>query len=119
MKYLYITLLIGSFLKADNMGSLLFHGNCITCHSETKSISAPSILKIKEHYFKAFSDRDMFIEYMSQWVLLPKKESSIMLHAVDKYSLMPELAFDIETLKSIAAYIYDTDFKKEHSGHKE
>ena len=31
--------------------------------------------------------------------------------AIKKYELMPELGYDLDTLKSIAEYIYDTDFK--------
>ena len=31
--------------------------------------------------------------------------------AIKKYELMPELGYDIDTLRSIAEYIYDTDFK--------
>lgn len=55
---------------------------------------------------------------MSEWVEHPKKETSIMLDAVQKHGLMPELGFDRETLQTIAEYIYETDFTKKHSGHK-
>jgi len=55
---------------------------------------------------------------MSDWVLKPKEETSIMLHSIKKYKLMPELGYDLSTLEEISAYIYDTDFNKEHEGHK-
>ena len=92
------------------MGALLFNGNCITCHHETQSISAPSISLIKENYFRAFPDEKEFVAYMSTWVLHPNEETSLMLDAVSEYKLMPELAYERETLQEIATYIYKTDF---------
>lgn len=112
-------LLLGSSLHADSMGALLFHGNCITCHAETKTLSAPSIIKVRENYLRAFPKKENFVDYMSTWVKHPKKESSIMLEAVEKHELMPELGYDKETLETISAYIYETDFTKKHAGHKE
>ena len=99
-------------LYADNFGSLYFHGNCVTCHDKSKDISAPSILKIQEHYKRAFPQRDDFIRYLSKWVKKPSQEGSIMLQSVKQYDLMPELAFEIDVLQEIAGYIYDTDFSK-------
>jgi hypothetical protein len=112
-------LLLSSGLNADNMGSLLFHGNCITCHAETKTLSAPSILEVRDNYLRAFPNKENFVGYMSTWIKNPQKETSLMLEAVDKHGLMPELGYDKETLETIAAYIYETDFTKKHTGHEE
>jgi hypothetical protein len=88
----------------------LFHGNCITCHHETKAISAPSIIEIREKYLSAFADKEEFVEYMATWVKEPKEETSLMLDAITKYGLMPNLNYELESLKDISAYIYETDF---------
>ena len=117
-KLTLLFLLFFSSVEASNYGSLLFHGNCITCHFETKAVSAPSVIDFKEKYKTAFPKKEDFVNYMSEWILHPKAETSIMLHAIEKYELMPELGFDIETLKIISEYIYDTDFKSAHEGHK-
>ncbi len=117
-KFFTLSLLFVSSLNAGDMRSLLFHGNCITCHDEHKSISAPSIDEIKENYLRAFPLKKDFIAYMSVWVVKPNTETSIMLDAIKKYELMPELGFDKSTLHEISSYIYDTDFSKEHEGHK-
>ncbi|MGB5963959.1 MAG: cytochrome C, partial [Sulfurimonadaceae bacterium] len=61
--------------------------------------------------------KEDFVKYMSTWVQHPNEETSIMRDAIEKHELMPELAFDLETLKTIAAYIYETDFTKKHEGH--
>ncbi len=116
------SIILASFLilafnaDADDKGSLLFHGNCITCHFETKTVSAPSVINIKQKYITAFAKKEDFVEYMSAWVHKPKEETSIMLEAVNKHGLMPELGFDIDALRAISAYIYETDFSKKKNG---
>ena len=119
LKNKIITLLLFSFvhLNAASLGSLLFHGNCITCHNELKDISAPSIISVRENYLRAFPKKEDFADYMSRWVTHPNEEGSLMLDAIKKYELMPLLGYEESTLKIIAEYIYDTDFTKEHEGH--
>ena len=114
-----ILLLSSVYLNAGSIGSLLFHGNCITCHFETKDDSAPSIMSVRENYLRAFPEKKDFVDYMSKWVLHPNTEGSLMLDAIKKYDLMPLLGYEESTLKIIAEYIYDTDFTKEHEGHKD
>ena len=117
--FISILLLSTVSLNAGSIGSLLFHGNCITCHFETKDDSAPSIMSVRENYLRAFPDKKDFVDYMSKWVLHPIKEGSLMLDAIKKYELMPLLGYEESTLNIIAEYIYDTDFTKEHEGHKD
>ena len=107
---LFVFCLFVSGIYASDDGSLLFHGNCVTCHHKTKAISAPSMIEIQKHYKEAFSEKEDFVNYMSNFVIKPKKEKSIMLYAIDKYALMPELAFDKDSLKEISSYIYRTNF---------
>ena len=114
-----VLLLSSVYLNAGSLGSLLFHGNCITCHHETKNMSAPSIISIRENYLRAFPKKDDFVAYMSKWVTQPNEEGSLMLDSIKKYELMPLLGYEESTLKIIAEYIYDTDFTKEHEGHKD
>ena len=118
-KYLYLTILLLSPLSAVDMRSLLFHGNCTTCHFETRTVSAPSVVEFKKNYLRAFPIKKDFVEHISLWVVKPKVETSIMLDAIKKHGLMLELGFDISTLREISAYIYDTNFTKEHEGHKD
>ena len=108
--FFLITIILNISIYADNYSSLLFHGNCITCHNPTKTISAPTMKTVKENYFRAFPLKKDFVEYMSKWVVHPNPTTSIMLDAIKKHQLMPELGYDIETIKLITAYIYDTDF---------
>ena len=117
-KYLISSLLAFSSLDADSIGSLLFHGNCTTCHFETKTVSAPSMVEVRKHYKTAFSKKKDFVKYMSRWVSNPDPKTSIMLQSIDKHGLMPHLGFEEEALKEIVEYIYDTDFTKSHAPKK-
>ncbi len=115
MKKLLIVLLYILNLEANNYQSLLFHGNCITCHFERKAVSAPSIQEIKLRYLSAFPKKENFVEYMSTWVKHPNTDTSLMSDAIEKYELMPELGYDMDTLKQISEFIYTHDFtKKDH-----
>ncbi|MDB2405534.1 cytochrome C [Arcobacteraceae bacterium] len=105
-------------LEANNYKSLLFHGNCTTCHFEHKAVSAPSITELKKQYLSAFPNRNDFVDYMSRWVQHPNPQTSLMNNAIKKYELMPELGFDLDTLKKISEYIYDTDFTQAHENHQ-
>ena len=66
----------------------------------------------------AFPNKEDFVAYMSEWVKDPNAGTSLMDGAIKKYELMPQLGYDLSTLKDISAYIYDTDFTKKHDGHK-
>ena len=101
---------------ADDIGGLLFHGNCVTCHYELEEKSAPSMMEVRKRYLQAFPDKKEFVKYLSEWVHHPSKERSIMQDAIEKHDLMPQLAYEKEVLEDIAAYIYETDFTKEHNG---
>ncbi|MEA3330974.1 MAG: cytochrome C [Campylobacterota bacterium] len=116
LKSTSIALLLCSQLSAASLGSLLFHGNCTTCHFETKTVSAPAVIDFREHYIRAFPKREDFVNYMSAWVANPDAKTSIMLQAIEEHGLMPQLGFDEEVLKDITGFIYDTDFTKEHEG---
>ena len=112
MKLIFLTSVFSFFylLQANEMSSLMFNGNCITCHKETETISAPSVVKFKKRYKAAFSKKEDFVEYMSTWVENPDAKISLMHDAIKKHGLMPHLAFDKEMLRDISAYIYDTNF---------
>lgn len=117
MKALFLLLIVSIFslCRAQNLGSLFFSGNCITCHHPTKTISAPSAAEVRRVYKQAFENKEEFISYMATWVKKPTLEGSLMHDAVEKYGLMPELAYDKETLRIISEYIYETDFTKHKS----
>lgn len=112
MRHIWLLFFTLAYLHASSAGELYFSGNCVTCHHPTKTISAPSVAEFKKRYKSAFADKKEFVNYMSKWVLKPTEKGSLMQDAIQKHGLMPELGFDEETLREIAAYLYDTDFTK-------
>lgn len=110
MKQFLIIILLSYNLLASSYPSLLFSGNCETCHKIGENISAPSINLIRKKYKEAFSNKEEFVKYMSEWVYSPNEQGSLMLDQVNKYGLMPHLSYDKKTLEEISSYIFDTEF---------
>jgi len=108
--YKMLFLLFFPFLVFADYGALLFHGNCITCHNETQSISAPSMREIRQNYLEVFSDKEDFVKYMSQFITTPDEELSIMKDKIKKYKLMPLLGYEKSVAQEISAYVYEKEF---------
>ena len=108
-KILYIACFFVTLANADER-ALLFYGNCVTCHHETESISAPSMEKVRRFYKNGFENRDDFIKYMSEFVIQPRVDNALMVEMVEKYQLMPLLGYEKDVVTDIVSYIYDTDF---------
>ena len=77
------------------------------------------MVQVRQRYKSAFPKKEDFVAYMSKWVMNPDAKTSLMDEAIKKYELMPLLGYEMEALKDITAFIYDTDFTKEHEGHKD
>lgn len=110
MRYIIFFTVLYTQMWASNYGSLLFDGNCVTCHHRTDTLSAPSIQDVRENYLRAFPEKKQFVSAMSTWVYSPNSTTSIMQDAIDKYGLMPLLSYDQATLEEISAYIYEMKF---------
>lgn len=110
MKTIVCLVIFLNYLYAGSYASLLYYGNCVTCHQIKSAKSAPSIIEVQLAYKNAFKNKETFVEYMSTWVLEPNEEGSLMHDAIEKYGLMPQLAYDKDVLKDIAVFIYETDF---------
>ena len=109
-KYLLLFTTSITLFGSNEMGGLLFDGNCVTCHYKLENRSAPAMIEVRRRYKKAFPIKKDFVKYLSEWVKNPSAQKSIMQDAIAKYELMPQLGYEKEVLQEIAAYIYDTDF---------
>jgi len=110
MKNIIIVLFATIYSFANSYNELLFNGNCVTCHFKNKAVSAPSMKEVKKRYITAFPNKKDFTNYMAKWVVRPNSSTSLMSDAILKYELMPELGFQLDTVKEISEYIYITDF---------
>ena len=111
-KILILSITLLSSLHASDLGHLLFHGNCTTCHFENKTVSAPSVADFRNIYLKKYPKKQDFTKAVTKFVNNPSEKSSLMPKAVKKHELMPHIDFEEDTLSIIVDYIYKTDFTK-------
>jgi len=109
MKKLILLLLIVINSSTANEARLLFFGNCIACHGEFGKKSAPHLSEVKGYYLLAYPKKEDFVNHLASWVFRPNRKKSLLPKAIDRYKLMPYLSIDIDTLKKIATYIYESD----------
>ena len=86
-------------------GKKLWERNCASCHGEG-SLSAPSMAQIATAYSADQLKVGEFSRNMLNFLKNPSRETSKMLAAVEKYSLMPKLAIPEKDLEEIAKYIH-------------
>ena len=110
MRILFIVVFAIVNSYASKYSELFFSGNCSSCHFKNTAVSAPSILEIKQRYITAFPKQEDFVNHMSTWVKKPNFKTSLMNDAIKKYEIMPELGFDLDTIKIISLYIYKNNF---------
>jgi hypothetical protein len=58
----------------------------------------------------AYPTKKEFVKKLSSWVANPDKKTAKLPQAINEFKqVMPYLGIDIEILKDIAEYLYDTD----------
>jgi len=107
-RVLLLSILLISTITA-NENRLLFFGNCIACHAEVGKKVAPHLIEVKGYYKMAYPKKEDFVNHLAKWVFKPNEESAKLPEAIKKYKLMPYLSIDLDTLKKIATYIYESD----------
>jgi len=113
MRILILAILLTNISFANGLGQTLFEGNCITCHHQTKAISAPSAKQIQAAYKANFATKEAFVDFMSSWVASPDASVALMPESIKQFEIMPSnLGYDDYTLREIAEYLYETEFNK-------
>ncbi len=85
---------------------------CMACHNaELSPALAPPFYGVQNKYKQAFSDKDMFVQAISDWAKNPSLEKSLMKRPVKKLGLMPAMPLPDEMLAQIGAYLYEEEFE--------
>ncbi len=85
---------------------------CNACHNATLNPPlAPPIWGVQRRYKMQAVDRDGFIDQLAGFVAAPSADSALFTQAVTRFGLMPALALPDETLRNIAAYIWEESFE--------
>lgn len=88
---------------------------CYSCHSPNASKEnrlAPPMIGVKKHYIEEGTSEEAFTQAIIDFLNEPTEEKSKMPHAVEKFKLMPKMAFAEEDIKAIAHYIYNAEIEK-------
>ena len=73
---------------------------------------------VKKRYLKRYPQRDDFVNAVASWAASPSQEKALLKHAIERHGVMPPQEVEIDTLKKVAAYIYDQDMGKTGCGGK-
>ena len=94
-------------------GENLFKAYCYSCHNgEARQDSriAPPIFAIQRRYKMEYSEMDAFVSALAEFTLNPSEDNVLMYDAIEKFGLMPPMAYDKSDVLKIAEYIHQADF---------
>lgn len=100
--------------SSNEEGLALMKTNCFSCHSPNANFEnrlAPPMIGIKKHYITKGVSKKQFVKELSEYVKKPSADKSKMPGAVNRFGLMPVMAFTDNQLKAIAEYIYDNEIE--------
>lgn len=84
---------------------------CHACHNpQMDPPLAPPMWSVQQRYRKASSTRDDFIDQLASFSAAPSADTALLRGAVQRMGPMPAQALPEETLRRIAAYIYEESF---------
>ncbi|RLA48001.1 MAG: hypothetical protein DRR06_00755 [Gammaproteobacteria bacterium] len=111
-------------------GQRMYESYCVMCHQPKKDGQghgagqgarhgagaekghqnrlAPPMAMVKKHYLETYPEKDLFVQKLIDWVAAPDKNSALLVHAVERFGLMPALVIDEDSRRQIALYIFDT-----------
>lgn len=90
-------------------GEALWESRCASCHPrQPPPTQAPPALGLAMHYAETYRDREAFARAVARWVASPARErSALPAHAVERFGLMPPLAYPEEELLEIGRWLWD------------
>ena len=111
-------------------GQRMYESYCVMCHQPKKDGQghgagqgagrgagaekghqnrlAPPMAMVKKHYLETYPEKDVFVQKLIDWVAAPDKHSVLLVHAVERFGLMPAQVIDEDSRRQIALYIFDT-----------
>jgi cytochrome c553 len=85
---------------------------CLACHNAELTPSlAPPFYGVQNQYKRNYSDKQSFINAVSDWAKHPSEEKALMKRPIQKLGLMPAMPLPDEMLAQIGAYLYEETFE--------
>jgi len=92
-------------------GKALFQQNCLMCHdAQLDPPQAPPMFGVQMKYKMATKDKDSFVEKVTAFATNPTEDKAILKEPVKMLGVMPDMGFEEEDVRKIAAYIHDETF---------
>ncbi len=93
-------------------GKKLFQENCLTCHNaELEPAQAPPMFGVQMKYKMATKDKAAFVDKVTAFVTNPTEDKAILKEPVKVLGVMPNMGFEEDDVRKIAAYIHDETFE--------
>lgn len=103
-------------LALQGKGYDLIKSTCYACHNPAAKshdeIIAPPFAGIKMRYKRKYSDREDFLNGMSQFLSNPTQESALMRGAVGQFGVMSKLNLMENEIQLIVEFIYDNKLEE-------
>ncbi|MDQ7059568.1 MAG: cytochrome c [Ghiorsea sp.] len=119
MKKIIMTMMVTGLLAsqaqaADTFkeGKDLFQQNCFMCHNaELEPAQAPPMFGVQMKYKMATEDKESFVNRITDFVMHPTKEKTLLKEPVKVLGVMPDIGAEEDEVRKIAAYIHDETFQ--------
>jgi len=95
-------------------GKQIMETECYICHdpkASQKSMIAPPMIVIKNHYIGENTAKDQFTEDLIKWVNDPETETKIP-DAIFEFGSMPYIPYPDDAIAQIAEYMYDYEIER-------
>lgn len=91
----------------------LLQTRCLICHTDKNlphdQLIAPPMAAVKNRYTSITDSKDEFVNRIVEFTLSPNVNEAVMYGAVRRFSLMTPVVLPEDTLRKIAAFLYETD----------
>ncbi|NVJ84735.1 MAG: c-type cytochrome [Algoriphagus sp.] len=106
---------ISQGLALQEGGLVLLEKHCYTCHNpKSKShdeIIAPPLWGVKNHYLKAYPEKESFTKAVTNFVQNPNEEKALMKGPIKRFGLMPKPMISDSDLEKIVNFIYENEIE--------
>lgn len=105
-----------STASENKHGKQLYIKHCNSCHGVEHGMDmskrvAPPAFAVKMHYIGTYPDKDSFVMAIADWLETRDADNSMMLGAVRRFGVMPEVKVTREEAEKIAEFIYKGDLE--------
>ena len=108
--------IVNDNVMAISEGYDLLKTKCYACHNPNApsydNIIALPMSAVKMRYSRQFTNKESFVNAITEWATNPEADRAKMRGAVAQYNVMPKQGFKEEDMRKIATYIYENELEQ-------